>query len=527
MCTGHNRARIRATILRINPGCAQYRAGAILIWFALLLIVLLGMVGLVIDSGMLLVAHRQAQNAADAAATAAAADILAGRSTDAARATAINFVKVHNGLSEASVVVNIPPVTGPYQNDRNYVEVIVSDPVRTLFIHLLPGVAQENMVRARAVGGFEPITAGAGVAVLNPYVTGLTVGGTATLEVEGLVIVNSEGKGVDADGNPVGINANYYAARAGSNSPAYASRFQIVGGVDWPQNFRNIDPTSNAKVLYCGELPVPDPLLFLPTPVAGGGNGTTTANGVVNALRGSAKATNQGYAINDTSGVEPQNRVVSVFSDQYPDLFNGQPYLALHPGIYTSIEITGGKVVLKPGIYVLRPFPNTQNALKITGGNVIAEGIMFYNTGHNYNPDNGEPDCNDRDKKPPAWDKTVDWDNAEFGSITINAGMRFSPIDLERFDYQQWGAVPNEAFNGMLFYQRRRNTTPIQIEGNADAGQLSGTLYAKWAAVRIAGQGTYDAQFIVGSMEVTGSRVITIDFAGKKMGKAPQVFLVE
>ena len=79
----------------------------------------------------------------------------------------------------------------------------------------------------------------------------------------------------------------------------------------------------------------------------------------------------------------------------------------------------------------------------------------------------------------------------------------------------------------MLFYQRRRNTKGLDIQGDSSAGDLSGTLYAKWAPVKIAGSGTYDAQFVVGSMEITGSGVVTIDYAGKKMGKAPQVFLVE
>ena len=46
------------------------RRGATLVWFALLLVVLLAMAGLVIDAGLLLAARRQAQNAADAAVAA-------------------------------------------------------------------------------------------------------------------------------------------------------------------------------------------------------------------------------------------------------------------------------------------------------------------------------------------------------------------------------------------------------------------------------------------------------------------------
>ena len=55
---------------------ARDRRGAILIWFALLLIILMAMAGMVIDVGRLMAAQRQAQNAADAAAMAVADDVL-------------------------------------------------------------------------------------------------------------------------------------------------------------------------------------------------------------------------------------------------------------------------------------------------------------------------------------------------------------------------------------------------------------------------------------------------------------------
>ena len=60
-----------------------------------------------------------------------------------------------------------------------------------------------------------------------------------------------------------------------------------------------------------------------------------------------------------------------------------------------------------------------------------------------------------------------------------------------------------------------------------DQGLLEGTLYAKWGHTKISGQGTYDAQFIVGSMAIDGQGDVTILFVGGKKGKAPQVFLVE
>jgi hypothetical protein len=79
----------------------------------------------------------------------------------------------------------------------------------------------------------------------------------------------------------------------------------------------------------------------------------------------------------------------------------------------------------------------------------------------------------------------------------------------------------------MLFYQRRGSSQGLSIQGDADQGMLQGTLYAKWGHTKIAGQGTYDAQFVVGSMAIDGKGDVTILFVGGKKGKAPQVFLVE
>ena len=487
------------------------RSGAIMVWFALLLTMLLGMVGLVIDSGLLMAGQRHTQNASDAAALAAALDLMLGKSPAEATATAITFCKDHNDLADApNPVVNIPPASGPYAGEPGYVEVIASNPLPTYFIHILPGVATENMVSARAVAGAQAIAAGEGVIVLDPTKTGLKVSGQAILKVEGAVIVNSEGRGKDADGNDIGIDENYYASRVSNNAEIYASKFHIVGGVDWPDNYQNVDPADSSSVLFCGQIPMPDPLLYLPTP--------TVSTGVDPTYRGYPQATNVNLKLNDAEADEtsPANYV----DDSDPDPANH--VMVLHPGIYRSISITGGNVDFKPGIYVIRPEENTQNAFTITGGNVDARGIMIYNTGSNYDEISGEPDSLDKNQEPPHLD------GAEFGGITINAGIKLAGIDLDdpSLDYDPM-YPPSKIFDGMLLYQRRRNTMDINIQGDATEGALTGTLYAKWAETKIAGQGTYNAQFVVGSMNITGSGIVTIDYTGEKLGKAPQVFLVE
>lgn len=474
---------------RLHP---TTRRGMILVWLAFLLTVLFGMAGLAVDGGLLMSGHRQAQNAADAAALAAAYDMFLGRPASMAQETAIAFVKEHNGLAGAEVIVNIPPSSGPYAGQAQFAEVIVRDPINTYLVQVLPGVEAQQTVEARAVSGPEAVSAGAGVITLDPDARpGLAMGGGGALRVHGMIIDDSEGGGVDENGVPVPTGNNGYAATGGNqpslSSGVHCSYMHVVGGVDDPANFHNIDPNDSSNILHCNQLPIPDPLLHLPTP--------TIALGVDPTPRGSAKSV------------------------------NSQDNLTLYPGIYESIEITGGTVRFVPGIYVIQPSSSSKtNVLKITGGDVVAEGVMFYNTGHNYDPVTGLPDANDWNHKPPGPD------NPKTGQVSFTASIRFTPIDTSKYNYgslYQGAATVSPKFDGMLFFQRRRNVEAMTITGGSSQAKLTGTVYAKWALLQISGQGTYDAQFIIGRMSITGNGDVTINYTGKLQGKAPAIYLVE
>lgn len=445
------------------------RRGTILVITAIVLIALVGLLGLVIDAGQLMTAHRTVRNAADAAATAAAMDLMTGKSNSAAIATATTFVQQHNGMPSATVTVSIPPATGPHQGNSHFAEVLVSIPVTTRFIQVV-GVGASQTVTARAVGGYEGVTSGEGVVSLDPTVRpGLSVGGGGTLKVNGGIIVNSEGGGLDQNGNPINNGGTGNAATTANNSLLKAKNIQVVGGVNNPGNFQNYDPNSSQSPLHTGQTIQPDPLLYLPTP--------TIATGAVGTNRGS----------------------VSV---------SGNQNVTLQPGVYSSISITGGTATFSPGIYILTG--GNTNTLKITGGTVTGSGVMFYNTGSDFNVSTGLPDSNDQSASPPATG------NANFGGIDITTSVTLTPFSNS-----------TSPFNGMLFYQRRLNTQPIKISGNAGAGVLSGTIYAKWSNLSITGQGTYNAQFITGSMTVSGNGTVTVNYAGQNLGKGYAVFLVE
>ena len=498
---------------------ATLRPGKTLVMFAILLPALLGMTGLVIDGGLLMAAHRQLQNAADAAALAAAMDKHRG-ATDATALASANSFMAGNGMNGVSLVLNagssnalnIPPQdpgnTGsPYKDNANFAEAIVTRQVNTFFMPVL-GV-NSSQITARAVAGFEPVGAGEGAIVLDPTeAPGLAVSSNnSRLVVNGSVVVNSQGKGLDAYGDTVsGQYAQTAVATGGPNivpKPIVATDLQLVGGVDEPGNIGAYDgafsangyyydPNDTSRPISTGHPIAPDPLLLLPTP--------STSNGVQN--------------------VYPNKLGQNQASPQDINIGNGDT-VTLVPGIYKTISITGGTVTFTPGgIFVVGMNRNGNgNSFSITGGMVTGNGIMIYNTGSNYTL-SGTPDSSDNtagsadmqggmsrpSQNPPG----------NFGDMTINGGnVTLSPI-----------TDVNSPFKGMVFYQRRWNKTSPNIGGSGTL-KITGTLYAKWAKFQLAGKGTFDAQFVVGSMAISGGATVTINANGKESGLANQVFLVE
>jgi Flp pilus assembly protein TadG len=498
------------------------RPGKTLVFFALTLPLLLGMIGLVIDGGLLMASHRQVQNAADAAATAAAMDKFRGATDDAATTTANTFMAT-NGMSGVTLVlnagssnaINIPPQdpgnTGsPYTaaanpgnlplNSNNYVEAIVTRSVTTMFIQLI-GVNKSQQVTARAVAGFEPTSSGQGAIVLDPTVApGLKIANNnARLLVNGAVTVNSQGGGIDQYGASVSSSLNSDAVVTGNNPIAsiVATALNVVGGVDNLDAIRSYDSafppnyydTSNTDRPVFARLPVaPDPLETLATP--------TRNNGVTDPGAGNYPAFKNGSW---STGASPGD--VSV---------GNSDNATINPGIYRSISITGGTATLNPGIYVVGPgFSGGGNTFNINGGTVTGTGVMIYNTGSDY-VSSGTPDSSDGTTRPGSV-------SSNFGKMTVNGGtVNLTPISDTTSPYY-----------GVLLYQRRWNTTGISVGGNSNTVNLSGIVYAKWAQMALAGQGQYNAEFVVGSLSISGNGLVTITATGKNTGRLNQVWLVE
>lgn len=481
------------------------RCGVTLVMFVVLLPVLIGFVGLVIDTGLLIATMRQTQNAADAAALAAARDMLTlSRNPDAGvdpRLSAQNYAEQNGMASPANVQVNIPPLSGPYAGDTNYVEVIITKPLRTVFIQAV-GINPEQQVTARAVAGFEFARFSDVLILLHPNPSpsqqggpGLRVDGTGLLLVDGGIAVNSEA--------PVAATSQMQEGRG-----VYARNMEVVGGVVNPDEFKTFlsytEPLGNVPLgdlLLTGEVPAPDPFLNSLHPP------TTTANEVP---------------------LQYPDKNIQNTGEKKDVIIQSSESAVLYPGIYKSITILGGTVKLMPGIYVL-----AGGGLKIQAGATVSipgsptdpnvpgrptdPGVMFYNTGSNYEVERtGLPDL--QDAGFPVNDPAI----TNKASISINSQQGGS-IDLRPFK------APNSPFDKMLIYQRPWNQNEISING-AGSAQLTGGIYAKWAPVMleggssVSGAVTIQTQIVVGSLKVTGNAVLKPMLEATKVY---EVFLVE
>ena len=225
--------------------------GQILVIGALLATALLGLVGLIVDGGLLYAERRQAQNGADEAALAAAFELWYGGSDEDAIVASFENAAA-NGFDNASgntVTVNIPPTAGEHAGDPDFVEVVVSAEPTTFFIHALtPG----GLVQGRGVAGIVPVPHPYALIILDEHACEAYLqSGAASLTIAGGdLMVNSDCQSdalkVSASGDltvdgTIEVHGGYEIGGSGTVSP---------------------DPTTVGWT-------VPDPLADVPPPPLG------------------------------------------------------------------------------------------------------------------------------------------------------------------------------------------------------------------------------------------------------------------
>jgi Flp pilus assembly protein TadG len=226
---------------RLWPAWLLAEQGQALVFAAGALVVLLGCLGLAVDWGYAALRYRQAQNAADAAALAAAQRIAAG--DEQANATARGLLVVHRHQFEPTdLKLAYLDSDGDGTTDR--VRAIVQDTFDTFFMHLL-------LIRTSTVGA----TATARVAGAVPCaLCVLRPTGPGTLTLSG-------GGDIEVSGGGVAVNSGHSrAASLSGGGTIIASPIDIVGG------YQTSGGSSFDRPPTTGVAPVPDPLASVPVP---------------------------------------------------------------------------------------------------------------------------------------------------------------------------------------------------------------------------------------------------------------------
>jgi hypothetical protein len=198
---------------------------------ALAIVGLAGMAGLVIDGGNIFLDRRNAQNAADSAALAAALARVQGNKNP--QATAIGSA-LQNGYNNDGVTntvkVHIPPVSGPNKDNSEYIQVIVTSRVKTYIASLVGWREVTNTVTAVArtkPSEIKEILHGQAIVSLAPKSDCMSnvsfyLHGEATLDITGGgVFVNSNNRDcafIQKGSGGIKINDNHYINIVGAAS---------------------------------------------------------------------------------------------------------------------------------------------------------------------------------------------------------------------------------------------------------------------------------------------------------------------
>jgi Flp pilus assembly protein TadG len=251
------------------------RRGAIAVWVAICLALLLGVAALAVDGGLLMVDRRRAQEAADAAALAAAVDLALNYGSVTAANPTGGTSAVTDGQAvgnanfpgASSVQVNIPPTSGNFTDTSKYlgyVEVIVTYQQKRAFSAIFG--SGDVTVTARAVAHGAYGSSFVNILVLDSGASGaLTLGGTGTqISVPGTIIVDSNsskaltgnggatavsGSGISVDGG-IDKNANVYSPVSGSTTDVLANDGQYIDDPLGPRGVNLAVPSTSGMTVW-------------------------------------------------------------------------------------------------------------------------------------------------------------------------------------------------------------------------------------------------------------------------------------
>ncbi len=306
-----------------HPRC-NGEEGQALIFVAMLMTVLLLFTGLVIDYGRAAVRHRDAQNAADAAALDAAYQIYAGQNEDTAIKQAQIIVTKHGFLTANLATPIFFDADGHQTNIPSAVKsvnAVVTDTVPTLLMQLV-GLSSTTVAAAASAVVSASGSGPCAICVMALHATDALnqMGHPTTTVTGGAVVVRSDAP---------------EAALLQGSTQVIADSVGIVG------NYRTQGGTSSfSPTPVTGITPILDPLVGIPVPTCQSGNqytNTTPPGGYLGS--------------GTTSGT-------------------------IGPGTYSSISIgNNDKLTLSPGVYCITGSLSAGGTAQFNGS-----GVMLYFT---------------------------------------------------------------------------------------------------------------------------------------------------
>ncbi len=229
--------------------------GQAIVLLAVGFVMLLGFTALAIDGGMVYADRRQAQNAADSAALAAALAIVNGQDWSAAALNRASSNGYDNNGVTNTVQVFHPPASGQYAGDAEYVQVIITADVDTALIHFVYSGPVKNTVEAVArakPGSVGPLFNGDAIVGLKPD-------GCSVVWKHGYGTIVVDGGGIWTNSSDPDCAFNYNGA-AGDLTVQDPYTINVVGGADYSGGMPNATVVEGAP-----QFPYP-PLADIPVP---------------------------------------------------------------------------------------------------------------------------------------------------------------------------------------------------------------------------------------------------------------------
>jgi Flp pilus assembly protein TadG len=217
--------------------------GQALVIFALVSLVLVGMMALSIDAGLLIAERRQVQAAADAAAMAAAKAAFDSKSSAEILATGQNYGSFNAVVATGNVTVSRPPTSGAYAGNNNYIQVTITKDVTRYFVGAVYSGAWS--VSATATAGIETNPGNYALITLEPTATdGIYMNGNT-----GIIITNNSGSAMSNSNIRGSNNTNFNVAGTidANSTISSVSGWVAPGGIH--PNFPEItDPLAGTAV---------------------------------------------------------------------------------------------------------------------------------------------------------------------------------------------------------------------------------------------------------------------------------------